>query len=620
MATDLRCPRCQGPLSADSASCPQCSGSSTRSGRASRIVAAKPFKAPPGWVVPEATSAPSLRPTECPPSSRSWIAAPIAAVVGLLVLFGGWFWLTARKLDVPAADVVVSAAPVVSDLTSVSTPVPPVAPPLFRAPMPEVEAASTDTKPVRKVRTISGRSSARPAPAVRPVSTLPISASVSAAKVDAAIQRGVAWFREHPGEWLTGDHSLGRIALPGLALLESGVAPDDPQIQSAAERVRKLAPSHMATYEISLAILFLDRLGDPADESLIQRLGARLIAGQTTTYGWSYTSRLLPRGEEMPLLKALEAMRPEVDLSMPLRREPGKGLIELEMPLAAGPGSSSTEPAKRREPKMMLRLDVSADAEKLVRELPRALQNIPALDPETTRKPWRSHQSGGDDNSNTQFAMLALWTAHRHGVSVERSLLLADQRFAQTQLRDGSWAYHIQDTQSKAAMTCVGLLGLAVGHGALLRSESPARAVEDRAIRSGLDALSRWIGAWEDRDDNGRLNLYKLWSIERVCVLYGLPTIAGKDWYGWGAKRLLREQGSNGSWRGGGYHGSTTMIDTAFALLFLRRSNLVQDLTDRLQLQMPIRELEAGRDRRQHATTMTPDPVSRDAQRARASQ
>ena len=584
MATEPRCPRCQGPLPADSSACPQCSSASIRSGRGSRIAAAKPFKAPPGWVVPEPARDSSPVPAKSESNSRSWIAAPIAAVVGLLVLVGGWCWLNTRKVDGPAAVVIVRAS-----IEHTSKPAPLLdLPPVQSLPLPDVDPPPIDVKPVRKIREIKVASPPDLAPVVRASATLPN--SVPADKVDAAIRRGVAWLREHPGEW-THD-SLGRISLPALALLESGVEPGDPLLQKAADRVRDLAVSNSATYEISLAILFLDRLGDPADDALIQRLAARLIAGQTTTYGWSYACRLLPRGEEMPLLKALEAVRPEVDLSTPLRREPGKGLIELEMPLAAGPGSSSTEPAKPREPKMMLRLDVSADAEKLIRELPRGLRDIPALDPETTRKPWRNHQSGGDDNSNTQFAMLALWAAHRHGVPMERSLLLADQRFAQTQLPDGGWAYHIHDTQSKAAMTCVGLLGLAVGHGALLRSEGPARAVDDRAIRNGLDALSRWIGNWNDRDDNGRLNLYKLWSIERVGVLYSLPTIAGKDWYGWGAKRILREQNPNGSWSGGGYPGSTTMIDTSFALLFLRRSNLVQDLTDRLQLQMPIRELD----------------------------
>ena len=38
-----------------------------------------------------------------------------------------------------------------------------------------------------------------------------------------------------------------------------------------------------------------------------------------------------------------------------------------------------------------------------------------------------------DDNSNSQFALLALWAARRHGVAGERALLLADQRFAHSE-------------------------------------------------------------------------------------------------------------------------------------------------------------------------------------------
>ena len=592
MATDLRCSRCQGPLSADSVACPQCSGVSSRSPRGSRIVAAKPYKAPPGWVVAEATRVPAPPPVES--SSRSWIAAPIAAFLGLLVLFGGWCWLTAQKAHTPAAAAPVAVAPI----EEVAKPAP-----VSQPPVADADAGVRSRRYRRQGRSARSASiSVERPPDFRArrsadrAKLLPISTSVPAEKVDAAIQRGVALIRKRPGEWLTSDRSLGWVALPALALIESGVEPNDPQIQRAAGRVREQATTNSATYEISLAILFLDRLGDPADDPLIQRLAARLIAGQTSQFGWTYHCRL-PHDKEILLLKALDLMRPQFDLSMPLSREPGKGLLELQMPLAAGSTTPADAPKsdsrKSDASKMAMPFDLSADAQRLVRELPKDLRRIPALDPEATTKPRRNFRNSGDDNSNTQFAMLALWAAHRHGVSVERSLLLADQRFAQTQLPDGSWAYHVDSESNSASMTCVGLLGLAVGHGSLLRSEKPAGAVEDRAIRKGLDALSQWIDVDGDPDEGGRLNLYKLWSIERVCVLYGLPTIAGKDWYGWGAKRLLRDQDSTGAWHGGGYNGSTTMVDTSFALLFLRRSNLVQDLTDRLQLQMPIRDVRS---------------------------
>jgi len=77
-------------------------------------------------------------------------------------------------------------------------------------------------------------------------------------------------------------------------------------------------------------------------------------------------------------------------------------------------------------------------------------------------------------------------------------------------------------------------------------------------------------------------NLYFLWSLERVAVLYNLPTIGDKDWYRWGAQVLVGNQGNKGNWTNGGYVGSTSIIDTCMALLFLKRANLVKDLTAKL--------------------------------------
>ena len=42
----------------------------------------------------------------------------------------------------------------------------------------------------------------------------------------------------------------------------------------------------------------------------------------------------------------------------------------------------------------------------------------------------------GDDNSNSQFAMLALWAARRHDVPVEHALLLAEQRYRTSQHKE----------------------------------------------------------------------------------------------------------------------------------------------------------------------------------------
>jgi hypothetical protein len=76
-------------------------------------------------------------------------------------------------------------------------------------------------------------------------------------------------------------------------------------------------------------------------------------------------------------------------------------------------------------------------------------------------------------------------------------------------------------------------------------------------------------------------------------MLYDLKTIGGKDWYGWGAQALLVNQRFDGSWANGRYPGANDHCDTCFALLFLKRSNLVPDLTENLRLHMAIRDPEA---------------------------
>ncbi len=200
------------------------------------------------------------------------------------------------------------------------------------------------------------------------------------------------------------------------------------------------------------------------------------------------------------------------------------------------------------------------------------------------------------DNSNTQFAMLGLWAARRHDVPVENSLVLAERRFRHSQLPGGDWAYHFerdggkQGDNGKPSMTCVGLLGIALGKGAMaevsLRGNKKidpklAKPIPvDNQIHKGLDALhldKYTLNSHEFRTGGG---LYLLWSVERIGVLYDLNKIGKHDWYQWGLSILLPNQNGNGSWETGSYHGSNAVHDTCFALLFLKRVNLMQDLTD----------------------------------------
>src|SRR5262249_43541937 len=99
----------------------------------------------------------------------------------------------------------------------------------------------------------------------------------------------------------------------------------------------------------------------------------------------------------------------------------------------------------------------------------------------------------------------------------------------------------------------------------------PGQGKPTGAAQEGGDSLGRV--------DSGKA-LYFLWGMERVCLIYDLKTVGGKDWYAWGAGWLLNHQKPDGSWQGEFAEGGS---DTCFALLFLERSNLAADLTPHLK-------------------------------------
>jgi hypothetical protein len=467
-----------------------------------------------------------------------------------------------------------------------------------------------------------------------PVAAPPIAPGVDAERIDAAIALGVKFLKARQaadGSWVDSAngpaHAVGIAALGGLALLECKLPADDSAVQKVAERVRGGAAGLRKNYDASLAILFLDRLGDPKDRELIQTLALRLIAVQTEYGGWDY---------ECPTLSAKEAQEYETFLKVhwpwsPARPRPAGFSVKPPGAAADGPkkDGKKVEPAKFDAPSINLR------------DLPLNLL--------IWNKGRTKFAETKGDNSNTQFALLGLWTARRHDIPAECPLLLTYRRFQVTQAGDGGWSYGFMAPPaggglvqpggglvkpggglvppggglvppggglvppggglvppggglvqpggglpgglgggSTNTMTCAGLLGLAVGSGAL---PSTAKG-KDQAIEKGLNALAQHIGQpAKDADARPAMqNMYFLWSVERVGVLFDLKTIGGKDWYAWGAQILLANQHGDGHWLGTQYIGRTDIIDTCFALLFLKQANLAPDLTESLRLNMAIRD------------------------------
>ena len=451
------------------------------------------------------------------------------------------------------------------------------------------------------------------------------------ARVDQAIQRGTEYLeasQNRDGTW--GDkptHPLGYTALPALTLLESGMPATDTTIRKAAGWVRGNARRFDTTYEIALAILFLDRLKDPDDRALIHTLAMRLVWSQTSTGGWSYKCRALTAQQEQQLTAALwhlQSQRREL-MEAPPRLKEGmllQDVVREPLPRQAldpAGGGSQRSPGEQgeREPGSGGALkgskpdDLSPPGQKPpakkpppepprfpgwpaipeeIKRLPvvRELEALPAKDPE--QRP-QEPQEGTTDNSNTQFALLAVWTARRHQVPVDRTIALIVKRFRTSQNKDGSWGYRYANgggDPERPAMTCVGLLGLAVGYGLPVdggaKNGPPKWALkkpeEDPQVRAGLKALGRSVGQPADRwQEVPQPNLYFLWSVERVGVLYQLKGIEDRAWYRWGAEALVANQHPDGKWDHGQYHGNHRVIDTCLALLFLKKANLADDLT-----------------------------------------
>ena len=219
--------------------------------------------------------------------------------------------------------------------------------------------------------------------------------------IDRAVARGVGALRrlrQENGTWPC--DQIGATALAGLTLLECGVRADDPDVRRAAEAVRGAGIEANQTYSLSLSILFLDRLGDAQDIPLIESMTVRLLGGQDAgSGGWSYTC---PRLGPDEVRRLREHLRQRNELEG--RRQPPR------------------EPGKRRT----------------VQDLPREIRQ--QLDRVGRAQAGGAGVGGGTDNSNTQFAVLALWVARRHGLPVEQALARIDARFRTSQNADGGWS------------------------------------------------------------------------------------------------------------------------------------------------------------------------------------
>jgi len=200
------------------------------------------------------------------------------------------------------------------------------------------------------------------------------------------------------------------------------------------------------------------------------------------------------------------------------------------------------------------------------------------------------------DNSNTQFALLALWAAQsltkfKVPSSVWRRVKAL---YARTQNEDGGWSYKDPDSRPKRAqrprrpmgggaplwmyktspaMTAAALVGYGYATAALKGgSKALPKVRTTKRVQAGVKALLADKMAWPER----ARDLYLMYGFERVGSVIGLPN---ESWYSSGAEELVGRQTRDGRWpgRGGrmgfGSRGDKKQVyETSLALLFLSKA------------------------------------------------
>ncbi|MEE8106603.1 MAG: hypothetical protein V3T86_13795 [Planctomycetota bacterium] len=238
---------------------------------------------------------------------------------------------------------------------------------------------------------------------------------------------------------------------------------------------------------------------------------------------------------------------------------------------------------------------------------------------------WR-YPEGGNDISNTQYAILGLWSAQRMGLKVDRGVIRrALKATLKRQQQDGpkvpryvpsldsrygtwtplgakdrarAWRYMpaeerlLEDGSTKmmhypysGSMTSAGIAILAIGREILGEKDVWLDSKQDRLVRTSIyDGLAWIANNWDVQDNPGQRGnwpFYWLYGLERCGRLTGVDNMGKHDWYVEGAERIMSDQREDGSWprtqrmRPPGNQNVrwwSDQVDTAFAILFLVQS------------------------------------------------
>jgi len=186
-------------------------------------------------------------------------------------------------------------------------------------------------------------------------------------------------------------------------------------------------------------------------------------------------------------------------------------------------------------------------------------------------KRW-NYPGNRTDLSNTQYAVLGLWIAEKHGFTARREVWGGLLESIPTFQNDGGGFGYRPESASTGSMTVAGVTVLELALARVSPDDFKYRAARKAAKKSvarGWEYLERRFAV--EANPSGEYafsatwTYYYLYGIERLAAIAdGRELIGPHDWYDAGARHLIEVQEKDGRWR--------TAHDTCFALLFLRRA------------------------------------------------
>jgi hypothetical protein len=234
-------------------------------------------------------------------------------------------------------------------------------------------------------------------------------------------------------------------------------------------------------------------------------------------------------------------------------------------------------------------------------------------------KPRNDENNGSEDISSSQLAALALFAADRCGVTAPSALWKEVLQFAMAQQDDDGpevvrWAptpdakpgaaagdpnyapaktSEIKDrargfcymksspdtkeNTSRGTTTVCGMGVILISRFVLeMRKDAgwKKNGYDQRVQQAVYDGLAWMDRNWSPFENPGAgfYSIYWLYGVERTMDLVGLKLVGKHAWYEEGAKQLVGRQAPEGFWDTKTHHQPCDVIDTSFALLFLKKS------------------------------------------------